>query len=258
MIEAIRKRTGKWNWLSFLAVTFLCSCRDDDTDFTLAVASNFRMAAEELANDFRNRHGIAPSIVSGSTGKLTSQIRNGAPFDIFLSADAASPSSLQKDGFGGRTESFLYATGTLVLYSSFPGLDVDEGAFLAEGEFRHLAIANPEFAPYGRAARETLESLGLWREIEEKLVRGESIAQSWHFTDTGHAELGFVAASQLVRREDLGSSWIVPADLHTPIEQHALLLRDSEPANQFILYLKSTEAAAIIRAHGYTPGNDVE
>ena len=219
----------------------------------VAVASNFASAARQLAKTFDTTTGHHVAIVTGSTGKLYAQIRNGAPFDAFLSADRLRPELLEKQGAAVAGSRFTYALGRLALWS--PGwFDASGGeAILRAGRFRHLAIANPKLAPYGKAAQEALTGMGLWQTLQGRMVRGENIGQALQFVNSGNAELGFVAWSQITRSGGgaAGSFWLVPASLHAPIVQQAVLLSRNVAASGFLDYLKTEAAKQIIRDAGY-------
>lgn len=223
----------------------------------VAVASNFSTPMQEIASRFEAKSGHRLLLSLGSTGKLYAQIRNGAPFDLLLAADDKVPAILERDGQAVPDTRFTYAIGTLVLWSAHEGYVDDRGEVLGRGSFKHLALANPKTAPYGAAALATLENLGLDQTLRGKLVQGENIAQAHQFVASGNAELGFVALSQVLDSEGsitTGSAWVVPAELHPPIRQDAVLLTnasDSEAARDLLAFLKSEEVAAIIKAYGY-------
>ena len=234
------------------AVLLLCAGSVRAGDISVAVASNFAGAAEVLEASFERRTDHEVKLVLGSTGKHYAQIRNGAPLDVLLAADEQRPTLLEAEGAAVRGSRFTYARGRLVLWSAKGGYVDSKGRVLEEGDFRHLAIANPRLAPYGVAAKEVLEALGLWRALERRIVRGENIAQALQFVDSGNAELGFIAASQLTaERRTEGSYWEVPETLHSPIEQQAVLLRDTSAARDFLTFLAGDEAIDIIRRSGY-------
>jgi molybdate transport system substrate-binding protein len=217
----------------------------------VAVAANFTAAMKEIAKGFEQSTGHRALISYGSTGKLYAQIVNGAPFGVFLAADQVRPQRLEQAGKASRR--FTYATGKLVLWSADPDTVDPEGNVLREGEFRHLAIANPKTAPYGSAAMEVLGKLGLEANVRPRLVRGDSIAQTHQFVATGGAQLGFVALAQLALMEE-GSQWEVPQSLYPPIHQDAVLLSagEDQPAALALLdYLAGEEAGAVIRRFGY-------
>ena len=220
----------------------------------VAVAANFAAPMEKVASLFEADTGHKALLSAGSTGKFYAQIRNGAPFDVLLAADAETPARLEREGRGkGR---FTYAVGRLALWSRQAGLVDAEGAVLRSGRFERLAVADPKLAPYGAAAYETLDKLGLLATLRPKLVQGENIAQSYQFAATGNAQLGFVALSQVQAdgRLKAGSAWIVPASLHAPIRQDAILLghgRDNAAAAALMRYLRGDRARAVMRACGY-------
>jgi len=219
----------------------------------IAVAANFTEPAKEIAAKFEAKTGHRATLSFGSSGQFYAQIANGAPFEVFLSADVERPQKAETDGLAVLGTRFTYATGRLVLWSKTPGLVDAKGAVLAKGGFQKIAIADPKAAPYGLAAVETLKKLGLYDRLTPKLVTGTSITQTYQFIDTGAAELGFVALSQVVNQAQ-GSRWIVPVADHTPIEQQAVLLKtgaDNPAARAFLQFLKGPEAKTIIRRYGY-------
>ncbi|MEM1443112.1 MAG: molybdate ABC transporter substrate-binding protein [Verrucomicrobiota bacterium] len=231
----------------------LTSCAEDagkKSSITVAVASNFTATAKEIANEFETESGIEVVLISGSTGKLATQIQQGAPFDVFLSADQKAPALLLAKDHAVRETQITYAIGRLALFSRSPDfVDISRG-FKESPTVQHLAIANPDLAPYGRAARETLQALNQWDHFENRLVRGESISQAWHFVESGNADVGFVAVSQLseTQREQ---AWIVPRELHSSIEQDAILIEDDPAARSFLEYLQSPSAQKKLQQHGY-------
>lgn len=222
----------------------------------VAVAANFTAPMKLIAAEFEKETGHQAVLSFGATGKLYAQIMNGAPFDIFLAADNERPAKLEKEGAAVAGSRFTYATGRLVLWSPKPGTVDEQGEVLRTGNFKHLAIAAPKLAPYGAAAMETLTRLGLLASLEPKLVQGESIGQTLSFISTGNAELGFVALSQVVEGGKIktGSGWIVPAKLHSPIRQDAVLLKRAsqhKAASLLLSFLKTDKAKAVIRSFGY-------
>lgn len=219
----------------------------------VAVAANFAEPAQAIARRFEARTGHEATLSFGSSGQFYAQIANGAPFGVFLSADAQRPQAAEREGLAVAGSRFTYATGRLVLYSRTPAVVDNRGAVLRTGRFDKLAVADPRTAPYGAAAIETMRRLGLHGPLSPKLVQGSSITQTYQFVRTGAAELGFVALSQ-VAGEAGGSRWIVPANLHAPISQQAVLLKreaDNPAARAFIAFLQEPEAKAIIRRYGY-------
>lgn len=219
----------------------------------VAVAANFTEPAKEIAQKFEAKTGHKATLSFGSSGQFFTQIANGAPFEVFLSADAERPQKAEADGLAVPGTRFTYATGRLVLWSKTAGLVDPRGAVLSKGKFEKLSIADPKTAPYGLAAVETLRRLGLYDRLAPKLVTGTSITQAYQFVDTGAAEVGFVALSQVVNHKE-GSRWIVPAANHTSIDQQAVLLKtgaSNAAAKAFLQFLKTPESKAIIRRYGY-------
>jgi molybdate transport system substrate-binding protein len=222
----------------------------------VAVAANFAGAMKALAADFEKATGHKAVLASGATGKFYAQIRSGAPFDVFLAADDETPARLDKEGAAVPGSRFTYATGKLVLWSAKPDLVDARGEVLQNGRFAHIALAAPKLAPYGAAAVETMTRLGVLARLAPKFVQGESIGQTFGFVSSGNAELGFVALSQVWEKGKLksGSAWIVPAELHTPLRQDAVLLvrgKDNAAAVALMAFLKSDAAKAVIRSFGY-------
>lgn len=222
-------------------------------DVQVAVAANFTDAAKEIATAFEKKTGNKVVMSFGPSGNFFSQIEQGAPFEVFLSADAERPARLEADGYGVVGTRFVYAYGTLVLWSATPGFVDKKGNVLAKGEFEHLSIADPAAAPYGVAAVETLKKMGLYDKLTPKIVKGASIAQAYTFVNTGSAELGFIALSQ-VFKFPRGSVWYVPKDYYTPIDQQAVLLnpgKDAPAARAYLDFLKSPQGVKIIQSYGY-------
>ncbi|WP_293778583.1 molybdate ABC transporter substrate-binding protein [uncultured Oxalicibacterium sp.] len=222
----------------------------------VAVAANFTAPMKAIAANFEKEtgHKVTPSF--GATGKFYAQIQNGAPYDVFLAADDETPAKLEKEHGIVAGSRFTYATGKLVLWSSQAGYVDDKGEILKKNTFSKLALAQPKLAPYGLAAEETMKKLGLYDTLTPKFVLGESIGQTFTFINTGNAQLGFVALSQVYEDGKLksGSAWIVPANLHNPIRQDAVILnkgKDNKAAAEFIKYLKTESVKALIRTYGY-------
>ena len=225
-------------------------------DALLAVAANFTAPMQKIAQAFEQDTGHKAVLSFGATGSFYAQIKNGAPFDVLLAADDDTPLKIEKEGLSVVGSRFTYATGQLVLWSKQAGLVDDKGEVLRSGKFQKLAIANPKLAPYGLAATETLTQLGLLSELQPKIVMGESIGQTYQFLVTENAQLGFVALSQVFADGKItqGSAWVVPAKLHNPIQQDAVLLnsgKNNPAAAALLTYLKSDKARAIIKAYGY-------
>ena len=222
----------------------------------VAVAANFTAPARALAEVFARTTGHEAKLSFGATGAFYTQIKNGAPFDVLLAADNERPARLEKEGDTVAGSRFTYATGQLVLWSAKPGFVDDQGAVLKGGHFGKIAIANPKNAPYGAAAVEAMEKLGLAATLQPKLVTGESIGQTFNFIATGNAELGFVALAQVLEGGKLksGSMWVVPAQYHAPIIQDAVILNraaSNPAAKAWMELLKTPQSKALIRSYGY-------
>lgn len=218
----------------------------------VAVAANFTAAAREVAAAFEQETGDTAVLSFGSTGQLFTQIVHGAPFDVFLAADQARPERAVAEGYAVGESRFTYATGRIALYSIDPDLVTGEST-LADANFDKIAIANPETAPYGAAAIETMRALGVHDTLAPRIVRGSNIAQAYQFVATGSAELGFVALSQIATVAG-GSRWVVPQHLYAPISQDAVILAtasDNGTARHFMTFLEGPKARAIIARYGY-------
>lgn len=240
-------------WLLLALACFPSEAAADE--IKVAVATNFAAAMSALVERFEKTTGHTVLVSSGSTGIHYAQIKNGAPFEAFFAADAERPRLLEAEGIAVAGSRFVYAVGRLALWSNRVAYVDGEGAVIETGDFRHLAVANPELAPYGTAAREVLEARGLWERLQPRIVTGQDIGQTYSFVQTGNAELGFVAWAQLRRpgQEIAGSYWLVPESLHRPIEQEAVLLRDVPAARALLEFAKGGEAREIIRGYGYGP-----
>jgi molybdate transport system substrate-binding protein len=222
---------------------------------TIAAASNFRKALEVLVPEFEATTGHRITITAGSTGQLYAQIVNGAPYDVLLAADQERPRLLVEQGLGVAGSVFTYAVGRLALWSRDPGRVGEASlATLADSEFRWLALAEPAVAPYGAAARQALESLGAWESIQARVVRSQNVAQAFAMAETGNAELGLVALSQALDYAGEASYVIVPAGLHEPIRQDAVLLgrgAENAAALAFLDWLRSPATAVSVERFGY-------
>ena len=222
----------------------------------VAVAANFTDAAKEIAGKFKAKTGHDAVLSFGASGQFYTQIKEGAPFQILLSADDERPKKLVEDGLGVPDSRFTYAIGKLVLWSAQDGYVDVKGEILKTGEFKHLSLANPKTAPYGAAAIEVLKKIGAFERVEPRIVQGENIAQAHQFAATGNAELGFVALSQVYKDGKItsGSAWIVPTSLYAPIRQDAAILAKGlhNPAAKALAdYLKTDKARAVIKSYGY-------
>jgi len=235
-----------------VAVAILSGCSvKEQPAVHVAVAANFTEPAKEITQIFEKKTGWKAVLSFGSTGQLFTQITQDAPFEVFVAADQT-PQRALLDGLAVDGTLFTYAIGKIALYS--PSLDLSNGEeVLREGKFEKVAIANPTTAPYGAAAVEVMKSLGLYEKLQPKIVQGNNIAQTFQFVESGNAELGFVALSQVIGRAPT-STWIVPDVHYSPIRQDAVLLKrgaDNESAREFIAFLKSPEALAVIEKYGY-------
>ena len=240
-------------WLAVAGLAAAVPAHADD--IPVAVAANFKAPMQALAADFERRSGHRILSSFGATGTLYAQIRNGAPFEVLLSADAETPARLVADRAAVAGSPFTYARGTLLLWSPRPGVVDRDGAILRRGAFDRIAIANPKLSPYGAAAEATLRALGLYETLRPRFITGESIAQAHQFVASGNVPLGFVARSQVLREGAVsGSFWLIPAQLYPPIRQDAVLLergRHRAAARALLQYLQSEPARNLIRAHGY-------
>jgi len=249
--------TGRIIHPVLLVFILLAPVRSGAETALIAVATNFAEVAEMLVQDFENLSEHEIEISSAATGKHYAQIINGAPYDALLAADQERPRRLEQSAHAVAGTRFVYAVGRLALWSPDEGLIGDDGiAVLEQQDFRALAIANPALAPYGAAAKETLQSLGLWSALETKIVMGENVGQAFAMTATGNAELGLLALSSVMSKRNVqsGSRWDVPADLHSPIRQDAVLLEHgyaNPAAVAFLAYLRSDEARLTITSFGY-------
>ena len=237
-------------------LALIMSITTSAAEVKVAVAANFAQTMKEISTVFEKDTGHKLAITQGSTGKLYAQISQGAPFEVFLSADDETPEKLINEGKAIAGTRFTYAIGRLALWSPNPDLVNEGGQVLKTDKFRYVAIANARVAPYGRAAVQVMQKLGVLSSIEPRMVQGESITQTFQFVSTGNAQLGFVALSQITENGKLksGSAWIVPENMHEQLRQDAMLLnpgKDSAAATSFLNFLKSDKAKTIITAHGY-------
>lgn len=218
----------------------------------VAIAANFTAAATEIAVAFAGATEHEAVLSFGATGQLYAQITQGAPFEVFLAADDKRPALAVEEGHGVDGTVFTYAVGQLVLYSAEEG-KIAGPETLESGDFQKIAIANPETAPYGQAAVEAMQSLGVYDALQPRIVQGQNIGQTFQFVETGNAEVGFVALGQ-VSQTDAGSRWVVPQEHYEAIRQDAVLLKAGEnnpAAVAFLEFIKGDEAAAIIEKYGY-------
>ena len=222
----------------------------------VAVAANFAGPMKDIAAVFESQTGHKLLLTPGASGKFYAQITNGAPFDVFLSADDETPQKLEKVGKAVQGSRFTYAIGRLILWSPKDNGVTDGVDLLKKGDFRFLAIANPRVAPYGIAAVQTMQKIGVLSQLEPKVVQGENISQTHQFVTSGNADVGFVALSQVWQNGKLksGSGWLVPETYHDALRQDAVLLeagKQSEAAQALMNFLKSEKAREIMTAYGY-------
>lgn len=242
-------------FISMMA-TLLFSVAAQAAEVKVAVAANFAQPMKDIAAEFERDSGHKVSITPGASGKFFAQISNGAPFEVFLSADDETPTKLVKEGKAVSGSQLTYAIGRLVLWSPDKNLVDVGGSVLKTDKFKFIAIANAKVAPYGRAAVQTMQKLGVLTAIEPRVVQGESIAQTFQFVSTGNAQIGFVALSQVMEQGKMkpGSAWVVPESMHAQLRQDAVLLnpgRDSAAASALLAYFKSDKAKKIIEGYGY-------
>lgn len=239
---------------TFLFVAYATNLRAEEA--MVAVAANFSAPMQQIAASFQKDTGHQLKMSFGATGGIYAQIKNGGPFDVFLSADQITPQKLEAEGLGVASTRFNYATGQLVLWSKQDGLVDDKGQVLRSKNIQRIALANPKLAPYGVAAWETMTALGLLEELKSKVVQGDNIAQTYQFVSTQNAQVGFVALSQVFAHGQLtsGSAWIVPPHLYKPIRQDVILLKngkDNSAAKALLMYLKGEKAKAVMKSYGY-------
>ena len=251
-----RQTLGRLFKASVLGMVGLSAWSAHAEEVQVAVAANFAGPFTKIAADFAAETGHKAVAITGSTGKFYTQIKEGAPFEVLLAADDETPKKLEDEGLAVKGQRFTYAKGKLVLWSAQPGLVDKQGEVLRKGAFAKLALANPKVAPYGAAGIETLKALGLYDAIALKIVQGDNIAQAQQYVATGNADVGFVALSQVAPpdRPAVGSWWVVPAKLYTPILQDAALLKKGEQnaaAMALMKYLRGDKARAVIKSYGY-------
>ncbi|TQV87234.1 molybdate ABC transporter substrate-binding protein [Aliikangiella coralliicola] len=233
----------------------------DNEAINVAVAANFYAPLKVISNKFEKQSGRKVRLIPGSSGKIFAQIKNGAPFDVFLSADQHKPAALEQAGLVVKGSRFTYAQGELVLWSNQAGLSFNGAKTIQSNVVKKLALANPKLAPYGLAAKQVLDSLNLYESVKNKLVYGENIAQTYQFVASGNAQVGFLALSQVIGMSESGeakhrsgSFWRVPGELHQPIFQDAVILKRAKAnstASEFLKFLRTTRATHIIHAYGY-------
>lgn len=242
--------------LKFFIAPLIMITSANAAEVIVAVAANFTAPMQKIAPLFEKDTGHKAILSFGSTGAFYAQIKNGGPFQVFLSADDETPLKLEREGYAVGGTRFTYATGKLVLWSKQQGFVDEKAEVLRSNNFQKIAIANPKLAPYGAAAIETINKLGLMQALQPKFVQGENIAQTFQFVNTENAQLGFVALSQVFSDGKItqGSGWIVPNNLHNPIQQDAVVLtagQNNPAVSALIQYIKSDKAKVIIKSFGY-------
>jgi len=256
----LRFRRLLWLVIILSAAVVLATAKAEEV--TVAVATNFTAPMQKIAQAFEQDTGHKVLLAFGATGKFYAQIKNGAPFAVLLSADDETPARLEKEGVAIAGTRFTYAVGRLALWSKNPSLVDDKGQVLLsnntdKNNFKKLAIADPKLAPYGAAAIEVIERMGVIEKVRSKLVQGDSIGQAFQFVMTENAELGFVALSQISidGRITQGSAWVIPQNLYTPLKQDAVLLpfgKHNSAALALMKYMRTERAQTIIRSYGYS------
>jgi len=243
----------KYTIIAFFYSLLLCSSNLLADEIRIATASNFSLTLKAIIKLYEQQTSHNVVLISGSTGKLYAQIKNGAPFDAFFSADTKRAKLLDNEGIAIKDSRFTYAIGKIILWSPRQDYIKDKEDILRTKNFHHLAIANPKLAPYGKAAQEVLKHFGLFNLLSSKIVRGENIGQTYQFVKSGNAELGFIALSQVKKPQQniSGSFWIVPQSLYQPIKQQAVLLKDNEASQSFMNFIKSQQSLDIIKNYGY-------
>ena len=243
----------KWLGLILLSAFSLCI---EAKPVQVAVAANFSKTMQTLVTEFEKDYDYQIALSFGSSGKFYAQIKQGAPYELFFSADQVKPNALQQDGLVVAGSRFTYAIGRLAVWSARPDFAYNIEKKLKQGAFNKLAIANPNLAPYGAATLQVLNHLGLIDGTKAKWVRGENIAQTYQFIHSGNADLGFVSLSQLLGRDIVqqGSYWLVPEIMHQPIKQDVVLLlsaAQSLGAKAFLDFIQTKKAQTIIAEYGY-------
>lgn len=243
-------------YFSALVFSLLAIATARADEVQVAVAANFTAPMQVISVLFERDTGHKASLAFGATGKFYAQIVNGAPFEVMLSADDATPAKLIKEGHAVAGSAFTYAVGKLVLWSTDPKLIDAKGEVLKKANFKHIAFANPKAAPYGAAALQVMNKLGVTETLKPLFVQGENISQTHQFVSTGAAELGFVAYSQVIKNGQFGSGsgWLIPGNLYDPIRQNAVILakgKDKPAAVALLNYLKGEKAQTVIKSFGY-------
>src|SRR5271163_1292774 len=252
--------------LSLIALLVLVSgvsiprAESADREINVAAAADLSSALQEVAANYERRTGVAVKLSFGASGALTQQIQNGAPFDVFFSADMDYPKQLIAANQAEGATLYRYAVGRLVLWVPKDSpLDVEHKGIdvLLDPSVKKISIANPQHAPYGRAAAAALKHYGLYEKVSDRLVLGENISQAAQFVESGSAQIGFVALAHAVApsMQGKGKYWIVPAEAYPPLDQGAVVISRSPhkpDAVAFLEYVKTAEAAAVLQRYGFT------
>jgi len=244
----------RWGFLIFCLLSAACARRAAPHKVAIAAAADLNFALEEVSREFRSAHpDVDLETAYGSSGNFYAQIRNQAPFDVFLSADVEYPRKLVEDGIGARDSLFVYAVGRIVVWVPAAS-PLDPSTALRATSVRHVAIANPGHAPYGRAAEAALRSLGLYDSVAGKLVLGENVAQALQFVQSGAAEVGIVALSLALAPPVRGQGryWEVPGAAYPKIEQGGVILKDSKAARELRAFLLGAGARRILKEYGFS------
>jgi molybdate transport system substrate-binding protein len=230
------------------------------TELVVAAAADLSSALKDVADSYEKKTGVTVKLSFGASGALTQQIQNGAPFDVFFSADMDYPKQLITGGQADGASLYQYAVGKLVLWVPADSpLDVEHRGMdvLLDPSVKKIAIANPQHAPYGRAAVAALKHAGLYDRIAERLVLGENISQAAQFAESGNAQVGFVALAHAVapQMQGKGKYWVVPAEYYPALAQGLVVLAHSQhkkEAAEFVEYVKTKEVADSLRKYGFT------
>ena len=235
-----------------------CGARREPRKLTVAAAADLNFAMEEVSREFRARHPYLDlQVAYGSSGNYFAQIQSGAPFDVFLSADVEYPRKLAAAGIGAKDSIFTYAAGRLVVWVP-ANSRLDPATALRDPTLKLLAIANPQHAPYGRAAEAALRNLGVWDTVSSRLVLGENIAQTLQFVQSGAAEAGVVALSLALApaMQGQGRYWEIPLDSYPRIDQGGMILKDSADARELRAFLLSGDGRRILKRYGFYLPNE--
>jgi molybdate transport system substrate-binding protein len=259
----MRSRVLAFGLIAFLVLAYGASipqAESADREINVAAAADLSAAMQEVAIKYEKRTGVAVKLSFGASGALTQQIQNGAPFDVFFSADMDYPRQLIADGQADGATLYRYAVGQLVLWVPQDSpLDVEHKGMdvLLDPSVKKISIANPQHAPYGRAAAAALKHYGLYEKLGDRLVLGENVSQAAQFVESGNAQVGFVALAHAMApaMQGKGKYWVVPEDAYPALDQGVVLLSHSphpEDAVAFLQYVKTAEVATLLRRYGFS------